>query len=74
MIDYVRKDNFEFRQSHRRVELVNSELVGAAIGEGHFQDTRRGWGVLPLCREAVCVFYHIYQPLRSGRIWHKVNF
>ena len=18
--------------------------------------------------------YHIYQPLRSGRIWHKVNF
>ena len=20
------------------------------------------------------VIYHIYQPLRSGRIWHKVNF
>ena len=20
------------------------------------------------------VGYHIYQPLRSGRIWHKVNF
>ena len=19
-------------------------------------------------------YYHIYQPLRSGRIWHKVNF
>ena len=19
-------------------------------------------------------FYHIYQPLRLGRIWHKVNF
>ena len=19
-------------------------------------------------------FYHIYQPLRSGKIWHKVNF
>ena len=28
---------------------------------------------------AMCLFiyfddYHIYQPLRSGRIWHKVNF
>ena len=20
------------------------------------------------------IVYHIYQPLRSGRIWHKVNF
>ena len=20
------------------------------------------------------IFYPIYQPLRSGRIWHKVNF
>ena len=20
------------------------------------------------------IFYHIYQPLRSGMIWHKVNF
>ena len=20
------------------------------------------------------LFYHIYQPVRSGRIWHKVNF
>ena len=24
--------------------------------------------------ERVDVGYHIYQPLRSGRIWHKVNF
>ena len=42
-------------------------------------------GVLPLCRKTVGVFYrlprlvgktpyHIYQPLRSGRTWHKVNF
>ena len=25
---------------------------------------------------SICLelFYHIYQPLRSGRIWHKVNF
>ena len=22
---------------------------------------------------SICLFYHIYQPLHSGRIWHKVN-
>ena len=27
-----------------------------------------------LCISYSRVFYHIYQPLRSGRIWHNVNF
>ena len=28
----------------------------------------------PIGNNGVALSYHIYQPLRSGRIWHKVNF
>ena len=32
------------------------------------------WGVIFPRHSCDCLKYPIYQPLRSGRIWHKVNF
>ena len=40
------------------------QLWAAAVIPFHHQDV--SWWTLYI--------YHIYQPLRSGRIWHKVNF
>ena len=52
-----------------------SSVMVIVLGNGHSDPSS-------ILDESICIFYNannngkgtIYQPLRSGRIWHKVNF
>ena len=49
------------------------KYVAHSAGAAEYTDriSEAGWKFLPMID---LISYHIYQPLRSGRIWHKVNF
>ena len=50
--------------------VVVSEFVFQSLYCTHFQSNTLGKCMILL----ISHHYHIYQPLRSGRIWHKDNF
>ena len=51
-------------------DTIKQEEMKEKIKKEHIRRTRKLLGTKLSSRNII----HIYQPLRSGRIWHKVNF
>ena len=72
---WLTKKNFPnnelYRPTDHWVKIQEKEKRDKNLDQEGDGDTSGNWWTQNGLKSP---WYHIYQPLRSGRIWHKVNF